>query len=78
MFSTNCAAALEPLKEGTPNMSVYAFQVRRIRELFRERDRKCLKIDPTTNSASQDLAQVSRVQALTQDRPYNKLCTFRL
>jgi hypothetical protein len=42
---TDCATAVQLIKGSTPNSSVYAFQVLRIRDLFKERECKCVKID---------------------------------
>jgi ribonuclease HI len=66
IVETDCALALELINGSTPNISVYAFQVSRIRDLVRERECKCVKIDRTVNRVSHDLAHVGRVQAKTQ------------
>jgi ribonuclease HI len=66
VVETDCATAVQLIKGSTPNSSVYAFQVLRIRDLFKERECRCVKIDRTANSASHGLAQLGRIQARTQ------------
>jgi hypothetical protein len=66
VVETDCATAVQLIKGSTPNSSVYAFQVLRTRDLFKERECRCVKIDRTANSASHGLAQLGRIQARTQ------------
>ena len=62
---TDCAEAVELIKDTTPNTSIYAFQVSRIRELIQERETKLAWISRDANVVSHELARMGRVQART-------------
>jgi hypothetical protein len=63
---TDCAEAVEIIKDTTPNRSAYAFRVNVIRELLRERGCKLRRISREANSASHELPRLGRVQGRTK------------
>ena len=58
---TDCADALELIKKGTPNMSIYAFRVAAIRDLFQERGTVTAKINHDANGVAHELARMGRL-----------------
>jgi hypothetical protein len=63
---TDCAEAVELIKESTPNTSVYAFRINVIRELLRERGTVLTKISRNVNAVSHELARMGRCQHRTE------------
>jgi hypothetical protein len=63
---TDCSEALELIKEGTPNISVYAFRISIFRYLLKERGSSLAKISRDANGASHELARLGRVHHRTQ------------
>jgi hypothetical protein len=63
---SDCAEAVELIKESTPNTSAYAFSINVIREFLREREIKIAKISPDVNVASHELAKLGRVHGRTE------------
>jgi hypothetical protein len=63
---TDCSEAVELLKEGSPNTSIYAFQVSVIRELLRERNFPLVKVSRDVNMVSHELARLGRVDRRTE------------
>jgi hypothetical protein len=66
IVETDCAEAIQLLKEDTPNLSSYAFQVSVIRDLFRERETRIAKIGREANAVSHELARLGRVVQRTE------------
>ncbi|KAK1683369.1 hypothetical protein QYE76_044217 [Lolium multiflorum] len=66
VVETYCAEAIKLIKEGTPNMSPYAFRIRSIRDLLKERDTTVVKISRVINQASHGLAKLGRIQHRTE------------
>jgi ribonuclease HI len=60
-LETDCAEAVEMIKEGSPNASAYAFRVNVIRDLIRERGVQIAKINRKVNEVSHELAKLGRV-----------------
>jgi hypothetical protein len=58
---SDCAEALELIKESTPNTSIYASRIQVIRERMRERDIRMAKAFRETNVVSHKLANLGRV-----------------
>jgi poly(A) polymerase Pap1 len=48
-IETDCAEAIELIKKGTLDTSIYAFRINSIRELLRERDTRVAKISRVLN-----------------------------
>jgi ribonuclease HI len=63
---TDCSEAVELLKEGSPNSSIYAFQVSVIRELLKERNFPLVKVSRDVNMVSHELARLGRVDRKTE------------
>jgi ribonuclease HI len=63
---SDCAEAVELIKESTPNTSAYAFSINVIREFLREREIKIAKISRDVNVASHELAKLGRVHGRTE------------
>jgi ribonuclease HI len=64
-LETDCAEAVELIKEKTPNTSAYAFRISVIRDLLRERGTVIVKINRAVNTVSHDLAKIGRVEHRT-------------
>ena len=62
---TDCAEAIQLIKDDTPNTSIYAARIQMIREMMRERDVVVVKISREANRASRELAKLGRVQDRT-------------
>ncbi|KAK1699604.1 hypothetical protein QYE76_016301 [Lolium multiflorum] len=62
---TDCAEAIQLIRDDTPNTSIYAARVQVIREMMRERDVVVVKISREANRASHELAKLGRVQDRT-------------
>jgi hypothetical protein len=56
----------EMIKDRAPNRSAYAFQVNVIRDLMLERNCKLNRISREGNSASHELARLSRMHGRTE------------
>ena len=69
MLETDCAVAVNLIKESTPNTSTYAFRISSIRDLIKERETKLASISCDGNGASHELARLGRVQARTEVWP---------
>ena len=65
IMETDCAEALELIRESTPNTSSYAFRISKIRDLIKEREIGLAKISRDANAVSHELAKIGRVQART-------------
>jgi hypothetical protein len=63
---TDCSEAVELLKDGTPNTSIYAFQVSVIRELLRERNFPLVKVSRDVNMVCHELTRLGRVDRRTE------------
>jgi hypothetical protein len=63
---TDCSEAVELLKDGSPNTSIYAFQVSVIRELLRERNFPLVKVSQDVNMVSHELSRLGRVDRRTE------------
>jgi hypothetical protein len=63
---TDCAEAVQLIKDSTPNTSVYAGRVAAIRELLRERDSYVAKVSRELNCVSHGLAKLGRVHGRTE------------
>jgi ribonuclease HI len=74
IVETDCSEAVELIKEGTPNTSIYSFRVTVIRDLLRERESTVLKISRDANVVSHELAKIGRVQ-LRSDVWFDELPT---
>ncbi|KAK1626172.1 hypothetical protein QYE76_000487 [Lolium multiflorum] len=59
---SDCAEAINMIKQIPPNISAYAFRINEIREVLRERDSPLVKISREANNASHELAKLARVQ----------------
>ena len=66
IVETDCAEAVELIKESTPNTSVYAFRISAICELLRERETKIARISRDVNVVGHELARLGRVHARTE------------
>jgi hypothetical protein len=64
-IETDCLEAVELLKDGVPNASVYAFRINSICELLRERGSNIVKISRDSNRVSHELAKLGRVHHRT-------------
>ena len=62
---TDCAEAVELIKDSTPNTSIHAFRISNIRELIQERGIKLARISRDANGASHELARMGSVLART-------------
>ena len=62
---TDCADALELIREGQPNASIHAFRINTIRQLIRERGTTITKISRDANKVSHELARMGKVQSRT-------------
>jgi ribonuclease HI len=62
IVETDCAEAIELIRETTPNTSIYAFRVSFIRELLKERNIKLDKVSRDANMASHELAKIGRIE----------------
>jgi ribonuclease HI len=62
---SDCAEAIELIKDTTPNTSALAFRINVIRESIRERNVKLVKISREANTVSHELAKLSRTQGRT-------------
>jgi ribonuclease HI len=65
-IESDCAEAVELIKDSTPNTSVYAFSITTIRELLRERESSLAKINREANVVSHELAKLGRMQGRTE------------
>ena len=65
IVETDCAEAIELIKDSTPNTSICAFRVSKIRDLIQKRDIKLIRISHDVNVVSHELAKIGRVQART-------------
>jgi ribonuclease HI len=65
-METDCAEAVDLIKDTTPNTLAYAFRINVIRELLRKRGCKLNRISREANSASHELARLGRVQGRTK------------
>jgi hypothetical protein len=63
---TDCAEAVELIKENTPNTSAYAFRINVIHELLRKRGTILAKISRDVNAVSHELAKIDRCQQRTE------------
>jgi ribonuclease HI len=62
VVETDCAEAIDLIRESTPNTSIYAFRVSSIRELLKERNIKLDKVSRDANVASHELAKIGRIE----------------
>jgi hypothetical protein len=65
-IDSDCAEAVELIKDSTSNTSVYAFSITTIRELLRERESTVAKISREANVVSHELAKLGRMQGRTE------------
>lgn len=65
VLESDCSVALDLIRVGSANNSVYAFKVSSIRELVQERGILCAKIGRETNSVAHGLAQLGRINGRT-------------
>jgi prefoldin subunit 5 len=63
---TDCAEAVELIKQTTPNMTIYASRIQEIREILREREIRIAKVYREANLVSHELAKLGRVQRRTE------------
>jgi ribonuclease HI len=66
MVKTDCAQAIHLINRGTPNTSIYASRIQKIREFLRESDIPIAKILHEANCASHELAKIGRVEGRTE------------
>jgi RNA polymerase subunit RPABC4/transcription elongation factor Spt4 len=66
MVETDYSEAAELLQDGTPNTSIYAFQMSVIQELLRERNFPLVKVSQNVNMVSHELARLGRVDRRTE------------
>jgi hypothetical protein len=62
VVETDCAEAIDLIRESTPNTSIYAFRVSSIRELLKESNIKLDKVSHDANVASHELAKIGRIE----------------
>jgi hypothetical protein len=63
---SDCAGAIELINGSTMNSSVHAFRVSDIRNMFRERETKLVKISRDINGPAHELAKLSRLSGRTE------------
>ena len=66
VLESDCADALSLISDPAPDLSQYATRVQTIKEIIREKEIRCAKVDREANVVSHSLAALGRVQGRSQ------------